>query len=114
MAGNSKFPLAEWPEPRYTAPNRAFWRPRLDFRGSDDITRVIFGKPEPQYAQYYYQAPYRSRTQAHRPGWLRPSKFRRCAWGLWGPFFFSQIPTRPSRATTAHPEQAKDYVRNTS
>ena len=27
-----------------------FWRPCLDFRGSDGITRVIFGKSEPQNA----------------------------------------------------------------
>ncbi len=29
MAGNSKFALAEWPEPRYTAPNRDFGVPAL-------------------------------------------------------------------------------------
>src|ERR1700759_3254331 len=62
----------------------------LDIEGGVAMFRATFEKPEPQNAQYYYQAPYCSRTQAHRRGWLRPSKIGRCAGVLLGPFLFSK------------------------
>ena len=82
--------------------NRVERAPSLDFWGFGAMFRATFGKPEPPNAQYYYQTPYRRRTQAHRRGWLRPSKIGRCAGVLSGPFLFSKKtdrdnPTEESR-----------------
>jgi hypothetical protein len=52
--------------------------------------RATFGKIDRQNAQYYYKTAYRRRTLVHRRGWLRPSKFGRCAGVLLGPFLFSK------------------------
>jgi hypothetical protein len=74
--------------------------------------RATFEKPEPSYAQYYYQTPYCSRTQAHRRGWLRPSKIGRCAGVLLGPFLFSKPLYFPSLLTTQLKQAADQRIRS--
>ncbi|WP_291619920.1 hypothetical protein, partial [Bradyrhizobium sp.] len=66
----SNLPLAEAGEHRYTAEIAQKRSHCLDIQGLAAMFRATFGKPSARHAKYYYQTPYRRRTQAHRRGWL--------------------------------------------
>src|SRR5262245_3366646 len=92
--------------------NRACRAVRLDFAGFAAMFRATFGKLEPRNAQYYYQTPYRRRTQAHRRGWLTAIQIRTVRMGPLGALFYfpkqKQAQNKPPDNSTIRTETMSD------